>query len=323
MPKRLALIHFLADGRFHSGEELGSRLDISRAAIWKLVQKLAELGLEIDAVRGRGYRLSQAVELMSEESVLQQLDSDSNRLLSGLEIIFEVDSTNSHLMREAGQLASGYASFAEIQHGGRGRRGRQWISPFGSNLYHSVLWRFDEGSAELTGLSLAMAVAVARMLGSFGVSDLTVKWPNDLLYKGKKLAGILIDVAGEADGPCHVVVGVGLNISMPERSGYCIDQAWSDLNSAGIKAGRNQIAGSLLNELLLALSQFQQAGLTPFQKEWQRLDATYNQRIALQFSNSTVTGIGRGIDSQGMLLVETSKGINRYASGEVSLRIQG
>jgi BirA family biotin operon repressor/biotin-[acetyl-CoA-carboxylase] ligase len=322
MPTRHALIQILADGRFHSGEKLGSRLNISRTAVWKLVQKLVELGLEIDAVKGRGYRLSQAVELMNSERILHQLTPATNKLLSGLEINFEVDSTNSYLIRKADQLPSRYASFAEIQHSGRGRRGRQWVSPFGSNLYHSILWRFDEGSAALTGLSLAVAVAVARMLESLGVSDLSVKWPNDLLYQGKKLAGILIEVAGESDGPCYVVVGVGLNISMPESSGISIDQPWSDLNSAGIGAGRNQIAGSLLNELLLALTQFQQAGLTAFLSEWQRLDATYDQRIALHSLNSTVTGIGKGIDGQGMLLLENSEGISRHASGEVSLRFQ-
>ena len=313
----------LSDGHFHSGENLGAQLGISRTAVWKHVQGLSDLGLTVHSVKGRGYRLAQQLELLQHQGIINHLNRESRALLSGLDLHFEIDSTNSDLMRRAPSgLESGHVCLAEIQHQGRGRRGRHWVSPFGSNIYLSLLWRFDDGSARLSGLSLAIAVAVARVLESLGVSELAVKWPNDLLHQGRKLAGILLEVAGEADGPCHVVIGLGLNLSMPQSAGGEIDQPWGDLVSAGLKVGRNQLAGSLINELLQSMQQFQNLGLDPMKQDWQRLDATRDRSISLHFINSVISGIGRGIDEQGMLLLERNGEISRYASGEVSLRFQ-
>lgn len=322
MSKRRLLLDMLSDGRFHSGELLGEQLGITRTAVWKLMQKITELGLKVDAITGRGYRLSHPVELLQEQQIVDWIHPDAGKLLSGIELGFEVDSTNTSLMRNATALGSGYALLAEMQSQGRGRRGRHWVSPFGANIYLSLLWRFEEGSSRLSGLSLVIAVALARVFESLGAKDLSIKWPNDLLADGRKLAGILIDVAGESDGPCHVVVGVGVNHAMPPEAAAEIDQPWSDLASAGVGAGRNQIAGMLLNELLLTLEQFQNSSLEPFMQDWQRLDATYGQNVLLYLPKSTISGIGRGVDSQGLLLIETPNGVDRYASGEVSLRIQ-
>ena len=286
------------------------------------MRRVSELGLQIDAVSGRGYRLSQPIELLNEQKLLNWLTTDAAKLLSGVEVHLELDSTNTYLMQHAARLNSGFACLAEVQHQGRGRRGRHWVSPFGANIYLSLLWRFDDGSSKLSGLSLAIAVALTKVFESLGVRDLSIKWPNDILVNGNKLAGILIDVAGESDGPCHVVVGVGVNLSMPQDAAENIDQPWSDLASVGVDAGRNQIAGMLLDELLRTLWKFQELSLEPFMQDWNRLDAANGQRVVLYLPKSSVSGIGRGVDSHGMFLLETNSGINRYASGEISLRIQ-
>ena len=286
------------------------------------MRRVSELGLKIDAVSGRGYRLSQPIELLNEQELLNWLTTDAAKLLSGVEVHLELNSTNTYLMQHAARLNSGFACLAEVQHQGRGRRGRHWVSPFGANIYLSLLWRFDDGSSKLSGLSLAIAVALTKVFESLGVRDLSIKWPNDILVNGNKLAGILIDVAGESDGPCHVVVGVGVNLSMPQDAAENIDQPWSDLASVGVDAGRNQIAGMLLDELLRTLWKFQELSLEPFMQDWNRLDAANGQRVVLYLPKSSVSGIGRGVDSHGMFLLETNSGINRYASGEISLRIQ-
>lgn len=203
MDRTLELLRLLADGRLHSGAVLAERLDMTRAAVCKAVRRLSDqLGLEITSGRGRGYRLITPIELLDAQRIGETLAATGRAPPVRLEIHQRIDSTNRHLMREAAHGApSGTVCLAERQTAGQGRHGRCWVSPFGANLYLSILWRYPCGPAGLSGLSLAAGAVVADALRQLGVQGLVLKWPNDLLWGGRKLGGILLEVSGEAQGP--------------------------------------------------------------------------------------------------------------------------
>jgi len=312
------LLSLLADGHFHSGEALGRALGVSRAAVWKALQDLPRYGITVDAVHGRGYRLRSAIELLDKNAIESAMAPPLRGCLA-LEVLFEVDSTNRRLLSQVGTTAHGAVCLAEMQTAGRGRRGRVWVSPFGSNLYCSLLWRFNEGPARLAGLSLAVGVATVRALARVGAVGVQVKWPNDLLWNGRKLAGILLEVVGESNGPCHVVVGLGINVGMPADAE--IDQPWADLRQLVPEVSRNQLAGMVLEELLRVMQSFETDGFDAVREEWMGYDAFAGRRVTLYLPNSRVVGIARGVDQSGHLLVEHEDGlVQRFASGEVSLR---
>lgn len=324
MERERQVLQILADGAFHSGEALAAQLGgLSRAAIWKVMRTLEERGIIIYAVRGRGYRLAEPIEFLDSVHIEAELDDDARDRLHLLEVHQDIDSTNTYLMKRAADgLASGTVCIAEAQSGGRGRRGRAWVSPYAANLYLSLLWRFTSGPALLSGLSLAIGVAVARALHTLGITEVGLKWPNDLLWDWRKLGGILLEFGGESSGPCHVVAGVGVNVAMPECARKSIDQPWTDLRSIlgpnGIS--RNRLAARVVSEMLKACARFEQQGFAP-PPEWQQLDVTLGQRITLQLPNNTcIDGISRGIDNSGALLLETATGIQRFLGGEISLR---
>jgi BirA family biotin operon repressor/biotin-[acetyl-CoA-carboxylase] ligase len=316
-----SLISLLSDGHFHSGEELGKSLGISRAAVWKLVKGIEPMGLEVHAVSGKGYRLAKPLELLDAGTICGQLDEESRALLQRLDLLPVVDSTNAFLVQNAlNGSPGGVACFAEYQQRGRGRRGRQWTSPYGSNIYLSLLWRFQDGTGRLGGLSLAVAVAVMRALVECGLRYAGVKWPNDILVNNRKLAGILLEVAGESNGPCYAVIGLGVNVEMPALAAGAIEQPWIDLRSSGVTLGRNVVAGRILHHLLLAIPQYLQSGLDAFREEWRAWDLMTDQSVVILQGEEKRYGVARGIDARGLLLVEDEQGITRYASGEVSLR---
>lgn len=323
MSLRFEILKTLGDGQFHSGAQLGTALGVSRTAVWKHLQALEELGLDIFAVPGKGYRLAQPLELLQPDTVVNALTADSRALLSGLEIHPHLASTNSHLGSKAGaHLPSGYACLSEYQSAGRGRRGRAWVSPFAANVYLSLLWRFTMSPASLSGLGLVSGVAVARALRQAGLRDLGLKWPNDVMWNGRKLAGTLLEMSGESYGPLCVVIGIGLNIRMPAPAGEHIDQAWVDLETALSKpVSRNAMAGLLLHHLLLALHRFQTTGLAPFIDEWRQWDIVTGKTIRLQLPNETLTGIAKGVDRNGALLLQSSGIISSHMAGEVSVRM--
>jgi BirA family biotin operon repressor/biotin-[acetyl-CoA-carboxylase] ligase len=315
-----ALIEMLANGRFHSGEALAKRLGIGRAAVWKSLQQVEALGLELHAVNGRGYRLASSIELLDELCIVEQLDGHSRNLLSTLRIFRSIDSTSKYLKQAAESGApSGTVCLAEHQSAGRGRRGHRWHSPYGSNIYLSILWRFNDGMTHLGGLSLSVAVAMMRCLTDLGVSATGIKWPNDLVTDKGKLAGILLDVAGESSGPCYAVIGIGLNYEMSTTVGSAIDQDWAQLRDTGVSIGRNEVVARLLDNLFEVISLYQEQGFDPFRKEWLQWDILRDNEVTLTMANVAHHGIARGIDEFGMLLLEQQGKICHYAAGEVSL----
>lgn len=323
MGRERQILEILGSGGFCSGEALAQQLGVSRAAVWKIVRSLQELGVDIHAVRGRGYHLSEPLEFLEHDRVVAELQDAARSWVQGIEIHQRIDSTNSYLMSRAKcGLASGSACFAELQSNGRGRRGRSWVSPFAANLYLSLLWRFPMGPALLTGLSLAVGVAVARALRGLGVADIGLKWPNDLLWRRRKLGGILLEFGGESTGPCYVVAGVGLNVAMPKTAEAAIDQPWVDLRSIiGLgRVSRNRLAAHVLGEIVLAFADFERNGFEGFRQDWERYDVVTGQLITLRLPTNTVIGIARGVDETGALCLQTDAGIARYLGGEVSLR---
>jgi biotin operon repressor BirA-like protein len=189
------LIRTLADGRFHSGEELGRLLGVSRAAVWKRLQQIRDaFGIEVDAVKGRGYRFREPLDLLDETDIRHHLAESGVESPGQLYLHASIDSTNSWLMAKgAAGEPSGAVCLAEQQLSGRGRRGRHWVSPYGRNIYLSLLWRFDMTPMQVAGLSLAAAVGVLRTLQAFDCQDAGLKWPNDILWQERKLAGLLLD----------------------------------------------------------------------------------------------------------------------------------
>jgi len=324
MQLRGQLLNCLSDGEFHSGEALGAHLGVSRMAVWKHLNALRELGIGLETVRGKGYRLPVSCELLERERILANASPESRALLGPVEVLLETGSTNSRLREQAlNGASSGSVCLAELQRHGRGRHGRRWVSPFAANLYLSLLWRSPLGVAALGGLSLVAGIAVLRCLQSFGVTEAGLKWPNDVLAGDAKLAGILIDVAGEAAGPCAVVIGVGINVAMQGGDAEAIDQAWTDLHTLTGRRdiSRNRLAARLLDCLLPALQAFESHGLQPFMTDWQRHDLISGRQIDLRLHDTVVRGTACGIDAGGALLVDTAGGRRRFNSGEVSVRI--
>lgn len=313
-----ALIHILADGQFHSGNELGKKLNVSRSAVWKALQKLRDIDIDIHAVHGRGYRLAEPLELLDNQEILAALTPQSQSQLQSLDILFDVASTNSWLL--ARQQRHAIVCLAEHQYAGRGRRGRQWLAPFASNLTMSLGWQFNLDITALSSFSLVCGVAIVRALQHFGVDELGLKWPNDVICQNKKLGGILIEMRGESGGPSELVIGVGLNIRLSGEQAKAISQPWIDLQHCET-VSRNVLAAALIDALIeacLACEAGQQAG---YLSQWRDLNIHHQALVTLQMMDgSSVSGAFTDIDDSGALILLENGQLRRFTSGEVSLR---
>ncbi|WDE11541.1 bifunctional biotin--[acetyl-CoA-carboxylase] ligase/biotin operon repressor BirA [Thalassomonas haliotis] len=314
------LIRQLADGEFVSGETLGQQFGVSRAAVSKHINALAEMGLDIFRVSGKGYKLAQPLDLLNSDKIRAILTA--NGLENMLEVHNLIDSTNSYLLRRLpNNLKQGQVCIAEYQSAGRGRRGRQWISPFGSHVYLSMYWQLEQGMSAAMGLSLVTALAVSDAINELFNIEVQLKWPNDIYMSGVKLAGILIDLEGQALGACHSVIGIGLNLAMPQQSAEQVDQPWTDLKSHTQAAlDRNMLCSAIIKCLTRRLEQHKAFGLTPMLDEWLQQDFYLNKPVKLLTGERVTSGICRGINNQGALLLETGGQVKAIYGGEVSLR---
>lgn len=322
-----SLLAILADGHIHSGESLGGELNLSRAAVWKQIQKLVSSGLPIESIRGQGYRLMRPVVLLERECILDFLDPDASDLLSGLDIKWSIPSTNVACleMLAAHEIDGGFVCLTEYQTSGRGRRGRRWISTPASNICMSITWKFSGGIEVLDGLSLAVGVCVADVLKhQLGLMDVKLKWPNDILCRQRKMGGILIEMIGDAAGPCYVVIGLGLNVSLTSglQEEY-IDQPVTDLETEmpGVTFSRNVIVSLLLSHLLPSLKSYERVGFKSYRQRWQSYDAFANQEVIVHQGDSNLfVGLANGVSETGSLLVSVNGVVRHFRSGEVSLR---
>ncbi len=313
----------LADGRWHAGTALAARFGISRTAVWKQIGKLQRYGLQVQSRRGHGYRLPLPIELLDAARVEAGIAAAASARLRGLELLWETDSTNQRLLdRAAHEDITGQACLAEFQHAGRGRRGRRWEAPLGTGLCLSLGWRFAEGAAAVTALGLVVAVAGMRAMRRLGVQAPAIKWPNDLMWSQRKVGGVLVEMHGEAGGPCTVAIGIGLNVCLPPALAGTFRQPWTDLRTAAAApVGRNAAAAAVLEALLEVLAALEAQGLAALLHEWAGYDLLRDREVEVQLPDRTVTGTARGIDAAGALLVDAGGARTRYLSGDVSLSL--
>ncbi len=317
------ILNLLADGQFHSGEALAQRFKVTRATIWNAIKHAESLGVEVFSVRGRGYKFPQAIDLLDEKLVLAAIGEQ--RAWFNVQILDEVASTNTYLMQQKG-IAHATCVAAHIQTKGKGRRGRTWVSQLGASLTFSLIWRFSCGAAGLSGLSLAVGVALIRAFNSMGVNNVQLKWPNDVLViennTPKKLAGILIELQGDLEGPSAAVIGVGINLNLSKNVLQNIDQPAIDLvNASGKKINQSMLLGTILKHMTEVLSTFESRGFIGLQAEWLSYHAYQNKPVKMLLPNGTeVIGTVKNVADDGILLVETSLGLQRFSAGEISLR---
>ncbi|WP_265503721.1 bifunctional biotin--[acetyl-CoA-carboxylase] ligase/biotin operon repressor BirA, partial [Providencia heimbachae] len=274
----LQIIDILSDAQIHSGEQLGKKLGMTRAAINKHIKTLRSWGLDIQTVTGKGYKLPYTVNLL-DQSIIKDQIHDVNIIVEPV-----IDSTNQYMLDRIPDLTSGDTCLAEYQSAGRGRRGRQWLSPFGCNLYLSMYWKLEQGPAAAIGLSLVVGIIIAETLNKLSKNKVKVKWPNDLYMNDKKLAGILVELTGKTGDAAHIIIGVGINIGMDKNNienNNKINQQWSSLRDEVKNIERNQLSINIIQALRESLVLFEKEGLTPFLDRWFELDNFLNRKIKL------------------------------------------
>jgi BirA family biotin operon repressor/biotin-[acetyl-CoA-carboxylase] ligase len=320
------LLALLADGQPHSGEWLAQRLGVNRTAVRKAVLRLRDRGVEAGAVRGCGYALAGRVELLDARAIRAVLSEAHAGRVHGLEIAFEVDSTNTRLLAAAPPPAGGaLVLLSELQTAGRGRRGRRWAAPFGGSIALSMAWSFGDRAKVSPALSLCAGVAVCRALARAGAAGIGVKWPNDLWLNDRKVGGVLLELRADAGGPAQVVIGIGLNVALTraaraeiEASGAAV-AAIADACS-GVPS-RNFIAGAIIDELLSMLVDFEREGFSAWREAWSGLDVLRDRPAQVMLDEAIVRGTARGVDAQGRLQLEREGRMQTFVSGEVSLRL--
>lgn len=308
----IRVIELLADGKFHSGEVIGKEIGVTRTAISEYIKDIQKLGLDVFRVTGKGYRLHAPLQLI-ETNIAQDLVCER-----------VVTSTNDLLrerLRDKTELPAGYAIVAEAQTAGRGRRGKHWFSPFGSNLYISLYWPLERGMTAAMGLSVAIGTVIAEVLRAYGVANIAVKWPNDVLASGRKLAGVLIELEGNAVESAHAVIGVGINIEMPKHMQAPIEQPWTDLSAElEQRVDRNALVQDLVAAFRAGLEVFEREGLAPFLPRWQQFDQLMGHDVTIIMGDRKIRGTAVGIANDGGLNVEVEGVVQKYHAGEVSLR---
>ena len=317
----LLVLQCLADGRFHSGSEIGSAAGVSRAAVWKQLQKLIDIGLDVECVKGKGYRLDGGFESLDKEIIQSGLSVGSASLISEIDLYAEVESTNLQAMKRILEgEAKGYLCLSEHQSSGKGRRGRRWVSPFGHNVYLSLVWEFDGGTSQLEGLSLAVGVIIAEVLCASGLQDITLKWPNDILLSGRKLGGVLLELSGDPAGVCQVVIGMGINVRMKEDVG--IDQPWASMTEQLADVSRNALISDMLNRMISMLEVYEEVGFSAYKELWESFDAYRGREVDILSGSSSVKGVACGVYDNGALRLLVNGEERPVYGGEVSLRVQ-
>lgn len=314
----IPLLRILSDGKFHPGTHLAAQLSVSRATVCNVLKQAEPLGIHLHKVQGHGYQLPIAPNWLDAGQIQADLHGEARQI--EMIVLNETRSTNTDLLNRHVTASPLVCLAAEYQTSGRGRRGKQWEATLGGSLTFSVRWISPLGIAALSGLSLAVGVAVRRALQRCGVEDARLKWPNDILWQDKKLAGILIEVQGESMGPAIVVIGIGINVQLPDDVRANIDQPVTDLHEiTGHSIDRNHLLAEILNALYDILLEFAVNGLSRLRHEWSEWHAHNNQWLNITLADGkTINGIARGIQASGALLIELPDGQQlALHSGEV------
>jgi BirA family biotin operon repressor/biotin-[acetyl-CoA-carboxylase] ligase len=326
-PLQQRVFQRLDDRDFQSGEALAADLSVTRAAVWKAVEQLRELGVGLDASTNKGYRLAPGISALSAPRIEDLLSADVRARIETLLVDWTLESTNTRLL-DAWPPAAGTAAvvLAEHQTGGRGRRGRGWIAPPGGAICLSLAWQYADMPDDLAALSLIVGMCAVGALRELGIADVGLKWPNDLVTRNGKLGGILIEMRAEAGGPVHVVIGIGLNVLLDETARAAVQAAGNTADDIRAHRSpvpdRNRIVAALLSRLIPALDGFPRQGLTPWLEEWHACDALFDREVSVENAGEIARGVARGIDTHGALLVEDPSGVQRFISGEVTVRVE-
>ena len=329
-PLGFSLLRQLADGAFHSGEDLASKVGLTRARVSQVLRDAEAAGLALERLKGRGYRLLETPDFLDVKKVRAELaalaEANGDTPTLTVEIVDQIESTSTELMRRAQRREIHRAALAaEWQTAGRGRRGRVWTAIAGGSLTFSLGWRFEQGAGFLAGLSLAVGVAVVRALESLGYTGIALKWPNDLIHRHLKVGGILIELNGDALGPTTTVIGVGLNVRLPQAARKDIAAPVTDLASVAGRKGppidRNVLLARLLTELAAVLDIYAKEGFAAFVAEWQHRHAYQGKPVKLLLPDgATVTGKVAGVDASGALVLADGPRRARFLAGEITLR---
>lgn len=309
------LVSQLNQGGYHDGDSLGKQLGISRAAICKLIAKLKNYNVAMDAIKNKGYKILEPFILLEEEKIKKNLKSSP-----AIEIFESLPSTNDYLKAYRGATHPRIC-LAECQTKGKGRFQRNWHSPFAQNIYFSCLYYLEKDIGELAGLSLVVSLAIIKLLKQYGVADVYIKWPNDIICQGGKLSGSLIEVEAESYGICRVIIGIGINVNMLHAPLDIITQEWTSLRTLTQQYfDRNEICADLINILFSYLQQFDETGLKSFLSEWKAVDLLIDKTISLKCGNQLFTGRAAGINEMGHLLLEMPEGTRKtFSSGDTTI----
>lgn len=310
------IVAILNDGQYHDGNDIGRELNMTRSAVWKAISKLRAYGIKIDSIKGKGYQLQEPLILLDPLKIKSEVD---NKQIS-ISVFESITSTNDFIKKKS-PVNAPQICLAEHQTHGRGRLDRSWYSPFGKNIYLSCAYQFKKDISELAGLSLVISLAIVKTLKSYGTSsELGVKWPNDVIYQGKKLAGNLVEITAESNGISHATIGIGMNVNM-ETVDIPINQAWISLKHIlGCEVFRNELSARLINHLFIYLNRFEASGLSDFQDEWSAADKLRQKKVAIQNLHHHITGVVQGINEQGHLILQLKCGTLRaFSSGDTRI----
>ena len=318
MRRAFDLLNSLANGPERSGEELAKSFGVTRAAVWNQIRKLRAQGLSIVIGPNGGYLLQTPYEALDAKEITASLRGKCVDNIN-CSVEFVVDSTNERLLQGLTSGSShGDALCAEYQTLGRGRRGDKWVSPPGSGICLSLCWFFDTPPSTFSALSLVVGVAIINSLEDLGARGLQLKWPNDIMRGGKKIAGILIEMRAESAGICKTVIGVGINFNLPDQAKEQIDRPASDLGErVNQRYTRNQVISEILAALSVHLDKFGRLGFSSFTNDWQRLDLLYDRKVRLELGERDFTGVANGVDSNGALIIKNKSGVERFLSGHL------
>lgn len=322
-PVRFKILQHLADGHFHSGTEIGERLNLSRAAVWKHIKTLTISGLDIYRLRGRGYRLSHPVELLNVNTIRSHLTDNVKQDIRQLDVFYELVSSNDFLFSDMDSSGvHGQAVLSEYQTKGRGRRNSAWISPPTAGIYLSLGWRFEEPPQDLNCLSLSVGVAVVQALKQFNLTEIGLKWPNDIYCRQCKLGGILVETRTEHASHTDVVIGIGINVSLAETVKQQLDQPVIDIASLVTELpSRNELAANLINRLIEMLQRYTQSGFSHDIEQWRLLDIAREKMVTLSLPDRQATGRVIGIDDDGLLLLSIDGLVQKFLSGQISFKV--
>lgn len=317
------VLRSLSDGKFHSGEQMAVALQVSRSTVWKAVRFLQAAELQVQAIPGRGYRWYEPLELLDANAIRACLPVSVDKSIPRIVVLNLIASTNTYLMKQRRYgLLAGTVCVAEGQTQGRGRMGKQWCSPLASNVYLSFYWRFQKGK-NLSPLSLVIALAVIGALQSFcSVPEKTlgVKWPNDVWYAGKKLAGILIESTVHLNN-VEVVIGVGLNVCMPVLKRHCTPDLITDLREMwGAVPSRNRLIAALLEKILLYIRLFEQKDFAAFLSLWGQYDLLFGKCVEISRQKVKQSALAQGVNAQGELYLQFEDQLRAVCSGDISVK---